>query len=576
MDSLGLFVLIVSIGLNMSQRDNNGSLRCDCMEYWDCILKGGVPEGYCNPSETKVAILNRSSNVYICGGSLLDEFWVLTAAHCVDKYEKNPNLLKIRLGEYDVEIESKGLPYEEFAVKKVMLHPQFYNITLSNDIALMKLETKARKRPHINIVCLPEQQTQNRNFDNTQKCVVTGWDSSHSVVLKEVVVPVWSSEQCEVSLRNQLGPDFQLSNTLMCAGGDGKDSCDGDGGGPLVCAVNGLWHQIGIVSFGIGCGRRNTPGVYTYVPAYSDWIKSVIKPVFSIEQYEVKKLRCEEGNGSGYGDKLLAKIQKPIGFRGYPYFADDRQIRPATDAACQIRPDPKDTTGLMYRLLITDFQKCGVGKRNGFTTVRIWFPTLPGLVLMSDQEVLLICRPPQSTVTENRAAGIAGNIPLQGRISGTVEESASRPEYGVSVYREAEANSRSGNFEMPVDQAVPIGTKLQLRATVNTESMWKYAKLIEVTVSTDPNNAYQAGFIFLVQKGCRNSDYQTVVPNQPYKISDSDGNIGLEFEAFLLESMSPTDVLWIHTKIKACVKSNDCAPLMACMAIVAAYVGKPY
>ena len=50
----------------------------------------------------------------------------------------------------------------------------------------------------------------------------------------------------------------------------------GDGGGPLVCEKDGQWYQVGIVSFGIGCGRRNVPGVYTKVEDYEDWIEQTI------------------------------------------------------------------------------------------------------------------------------------------------------------------------------------------------------------------------------------------------------------------------------------------------------------
>ena len=53
-------------------------------------------------------------------------------------------------------------------------------------------------------------------------------------------------------------------------------SFQGDGGGPLVCEKDGQWYQVGIVSFGIGCGRRNVPGVYTKVEDYEEWIEQTI------------------------------------------------------------------------------------------------------------------------------------------------------------------------------------------------------------------------------------------------------------------------------------------------------------
>merc|ERR1719309_775095 len=111
-------------------------------------------------------------------------------------------------------------------------------------------------------------------------CYVTGWGrrtetSDHSVILKEIHVPLWNQKLCEESLKLQFGPTYTLPRTAICAGAEDHDACDGDGGGPLVCEHNEKWYQVGIVSFGIGCGRKGIPGVYTRVSAYSDWISDM-------------------------------------------------------------------------------------------------------------------------------------------------------------------------------------------------------------------------------------------------------------------------------------------------------------
>ena len=83
--------------------------------------------------------------------------------------------------------------------------------------------------------------------------------------------------RCERMLQNtKLGFDFTLHDGFMCAGGEeGKDACKGDGGGPLVCEESrtGLWQLAGIVSWGIGCGERDVPGVYVKVSQYENWIQ---------------------------------------------------------------------------------------------------------------------------------------------------------------------------------------------------------------------------------------------------------------------------------------------------------------
>ncbi|KAL2744365.1 hypothetical protein V1477_006907 [Vespula maculifrons] len=115
------------------------------------------------------------------------------------------------------------------------------------------------------------------------------------------------------------------------------------------------------------------------------------------------------GAGSA-ADLLTAKIRRPIGFRGAPLFADDRSANPLIDIHCQIRPDPNDPQEDNYFLKVTDFSRCGVLKRNGFIHLRIWFPAFPGVVMLADQELILMCRPPEPTLLRHKAAGFAGTL----------------------------------------------------------------------------------------------------------------------------------------------------------------------
>lgn len=103
-------------------------------------------------------------------------------------------------------------------------------------------------------------------------------------------------------------------------------------------------------------------------------------------------------------------LKRPAGFKGSPLFADDRSINPNTDRSCTIKPDERDPTKLTYNLKIVDFTKCGVLKRKGFVHVRIWFPQFPGVVMQSDQELIIMCKPPEPTIIQNKAAGFAGSL----------------------------------------------------------------------------------------------------------------------------------------------------------------------
>ncbi|XP_060665379.1 uncharacterized protein LOC132797638 [Drosophila nasuta] len=195
--------------------------------------------------------------------------------------------------------------------------------------------------------------------------------------------------------------------------------------------------------------------------------------------------------------------------------------------------------------------------------------------MQSDQELIIMCKPPESTIIENKAAGFAGSFPHGARVSGVVEEMPNRLEYEVALYKEAPPIARvsgtnnpvsssndpplSVSSEQTVDQAVPLGTKLQLRARIS-QSVWKYVKLMEVTVSPDPENPHAHGAVSLVHHGCRNRELATIIPHQPAKYRDRPNEVFLDFEAFLLSSMKEKATLWIHSQIKACLDMADCTP----------------
>ncbi|KAI9585411.1 phenoloxidase-activating factor 2-like [Glossina fuscipes] len=216
--------------------------------------------------------------LYACGGSLVGSNIVLTAANCVVNHEAQK--LMVRAGEWDTQSTNEILPHVDKQVKEIIVHENYDRNTLHNDVALLILEESLHWEENIRPICLPEP---NINFDGS-KCLASGWgkdkqgrEGRYQVILKSIALQVVPHSTCENQLRQAgLGVHFNLHKSFLCAGGEiGKDTCKGDAGSPLVCpipGVEGRYYQAGIVSWGIGCGAQNVPGVYTSIPQARQWI----------------------------------------------------------------------------------------------------------------------------------------------------------------------------------------------------------------------------------------------------------------------------------------------------------------
>uniref|UniRef100_A0A3Q1JUV1 trypsin n=1 Tax=Anabas testudineus TaxID=64144 RepID=A0A3Q1JUV1_ANATE len=209
---------------------------------------------------------------HFCGGSLINKYWVITAAHC----DKGINNMMIVAGDYSLTIY-EGTE-QEIMPQLLIPHPDYNSATNNNDIMLIKLRAPVYLNSYISITLLPRQGD---TIPEGRVCRVSGWGYTSFIggqipsTLRTVTVPIVSTEKCNSSDSF----DGSITENMLCAGYSlgGKDACEGDSGGPLVCEGR----VYGVVSWGKGCAEAQYPGVYTAVSRYRRWIDNTIFNYFS-------------------------------------------------------------------------------------------------------------------------------------------------------------------------------------------------------------------------------------------------------------------------------------------------------
>ncbi|GAB0088050.1 hypothetical protein DMENIID0001_024270 [Sergentomyia squamirostris] len=228
---------------------------------------------------------NVNSLEWSCGGSLISENFVLSAAHCVFSRESG-YASYVRLGELNYGITTDTAMPVDIAIERHIKHPEYTITSEYNDIALFKLEKRATLNRYVRPICLSDKRD-----IREQKAIATGWGLTEylgkkSTSLRKVTLELFSQSECfEIY---QYPPSTKLSRgidetTQICAGShsEEKDTCEGDSGGPLQYYdpnVYCMYRILGLTSFGKGCGSAGSPTVYTRIANYIDWIESIVWP----------------------------------------------------------------------------------------------------------------------------------------------------------------------------------------------------------------------------------------------------------------------------------------------------------
>ena len=286
------FILVATDGVHGSNYIQSDA-RCGG-NIFQQVAQGRIVNGVeAKPNTWPWLVVMLESGDLRCGGTIISEQYILTAAHCCTdvKYHLDVNTISFVAGEHDLTEES--VFEQRVNAQELFVHPKYDQNTGDYNFCVVKTDLIELDGVSRDIVCLPLQNEHIKPNDDIPmalsdtNCHVAGWGvlssgGSHPDVLQTTSVKIFSDEYCvKTSLYKEYMKPHVVSlgtGVSFCAGYDdgSQDSCQGDSGGPLICVVDGAPVLYGVVSYGYGCADSDYPGIYAKVASQIDWLSTVI------------------------------------------------------------------------------------------------------------------------------------------------------------------------------------------------------------------------------------------------------------------------------------------------------------